>query len=235
VLFRSRCVYSDPGYLLLGFWLERVFDAPLASLFQERIAANVPEADLRFLRADPRGVGDSNPRITASGPQAVPVRGGAPTTHAVYAATEYCPVRRRVLHGVVHDEHAQILGGSAGHAGLFGSARSVLALLDALRADDRLLPADLRERMWDPRGTVDGGSFTAGWDTPSGLHSIDGRVTRGATVGHLGFTGTSVWFDRRRDLRVVLLTNRVHPSRDDLRIRTLRPAVHDAILDALDA
>jgi CubicO group peptidase (beta-lactamase class C family) len=78
-------------------------------------------------------------------------------------------------------------------------------------------------------------TWALGWDTPSGPGSMAGQKASASTVGHLGFTGTSIWIDRERGAHVVFLTNRVHPRRDNERIKTVRPAVHDAVWEALDA
>ncbi|TVQ96319.1 MAG: hypothetical protein EA398_16170, partial [Deltaproteobacteria bacterium] len=157
-----------------------------------------------------------------------PLRGGGGV-----AATEWCSWRGATLQGVVHDENAQVLGGVAGHAGLFGTADAVARLVEGLAAG-RAGPGELAVAdMWDLRHRV--GTHVLGWDTMSvPVSSAGTRMSAPHTVGHLGFTGTSVWLDRSRGLVVVLLTNRVHPSREDGRIRSLRPAVHDAVVDALE-
>lgn len=203
-------VYSDLGYVALGRWLERLLGGPLDALFDERIAA-------------PIGIDDE-------------LGFGATTNRlAAIAATERCPYRSATLQGVVHDENCQVLGGVAGHAGLFGTARAVGALARSLLGfGPPVLSAAGVARMWSTEHRV--GSYTLGWDTPSGPRSNAGsRMTRSATVGHLGFTGTSLWIDRRAEVVVVLNTNRVHPTRDNAGIRWLRPAVHDAVMAELEA
>jgi muramoyltetrapeptide carboxypeptidase LdcA involved in peptidoglycan recycling len=207
---RGSPCYSDVGFIALGRWLERVLGAPLDALFER-----VVRSPLGLLSTGFRGV---------DGPADGDV-----------AATEYCPWRGAVLQGTVHDENCQVLGGVAGHAGLFGCAADVGRVAQCLLGfGPPLLRPETVGRMWDDAARTPGGSFVGGWDTPSGASSTAGRlVRRDATFGHLGFTGTSVWIDRSRDLSIVLLTNRVHPSRASDLIRALRPAIHDAVIRAI--
>jgi CubicO group peptidase (beta-lactamase class C family) len=137
----------------------------------------------------------------------------------------------------VHDEKAHLIGGVAGHAGLFGTARDVALLgewyLGALRGRGTPLDRDLareavREQAWDPvlrRGL--------GWALKTNDENSCGPLMSPATFGHTGFTGTSIWVDPERDLNVVLLTNAVHHGRTD--IRKIRAAVADAAVSAFDA
>ena len=145
------------------------------------------------------------------------------------APTERCAWRGRVVCGEVHDENAFALGGVAGHAGLFGSALALcergVAMLDALRDEDPVATSMLRAR--------EGGTHRLGWDTRSPQGSSAGARMGPRTFGHLGFTGTSLWGDPDVDVVVALLTNRVHPTREGDGIRALRPAVHDAVREAL--
>ncbi len=207
----TQC-YSDVGYVALGLWVERVLGGTLAELFASRVAEPL---GLRTI-----GFGDGHS-----------VDGDA----ATYAATEWCPHRGRTLQGIVHDENCQTMGGQGGHAGLFGRACDVGAIARSLLGWGRsILSESAVAAMWSRRCLVDDGSYVLGWDTPSGPRSNAGSLmTRDATVGHLGFTGTSVWIDRRRQIAITLLTNRVHPARDEARIRELRPAIHDAIMREL--
>ena len=151
------------------------------------------------------------------------------------AATEACPVRGRVIEGEVHDLNAAALGGASTHAGLFGTALAVArAGWDFLRGarGEGALASEALHHAWSHRGA---GSHRLGWDGVSAGGSSSGTRWDPRGVGHLGFTGTSLWLAPSRGVVVVLLTNRVHPSVTDIRIRALRPAVHDAIVDALVA
>ena len=155
------------------------------------------------------------------------------------APTERCPWRNRVLCGEVHDDNAYAMGGVAGHAGMFGTAADIDRLASRLRAcwrgEDDFMPREVVREFWTRDPTVEGSTWALGWDTPSPTNSTAGTRIGPNSVGHLGFTGTSLWIDLERDAHVILLTNRVHPQRDNDRIRDVRPRVHDATLEALDA
>ena len=208
---RTRSIYSDLGFLLLGFIVAdragRALDSQFDSLLGDTGLVFRPPADLR--------------------------KNIAPTEHDT-------TWRGRLLVGEVHDENAAELGGVAGHAGLFGSAPAVgtyaRLVLETLRGPTRLGPPWLQERFLR-RSTVPRSSRALAWDTMLPTSSCGTRLSRGA-FGHTGFTGTSLWIDPLRDLYVVLLTNRVHPvrpaDRDDA-LRRLRPQVHDAVVAALES
>lgn len=217
---RSRAVYSDLGFILLGFILEDARSPsrapgrldPAASLSSQfgRVASFISPEPLAFN----------------------PPRAWRPRT----APTEFDAWRGRTLTGEVHDENAWALGGAAGHAGLFGTAAAVGAFARALLrsiAGDRVLahPAIVQEFI-RRRTDVPGSSRALGWDTMLPTSSCGARLSSTA-IGHTGFTGTSLWIDWERDLYVVLLTNRVHPTRENNRIRAIRPAFHDAVIEAL--
>jgi CubicO group peptidase (beta-lactamase class C family) len=151
-------------------------------------------------------------------------------------------VRGRLLCGEVHDLNAFAMGGVAGHAGLFANAADLLALASALCAAWRdagpaggapLVPAEVLRLFWQPAG-IPGSTWRLGWDGPAASGSLAGdRLSRQA-VGHLGFTGCSLWIDPERETCIVVLTNFVHPTvRKDPRFRALRPALNDAALDAI--
>jgi CubicO group peptidase (beta-lactamase class C family) len=153
----------------------------------------------------------------------------APTEHDI-------TWRHRVLVGEVHDENAAALGGAAGHAGLFGTAaavgqhaRHLLQILEGRTgAFDRRTVETFIMRCAD----IPGSSRALGWDTMLPTSSC-GRLMSERAFGHTGFTGTSLWIDPERGVYVVLLTNRVHPSRANDAIRQVRPAVHDAVMKEL--
>lgn len=206
---RTRSIYSDLGFILLGGIVAERGGAPLDAQF----------ADL---------LGDTGLAFRP-----------APSLRAQAAPTEVdAEWRGRLIVGEVHDENAWALAGVAGHAGLFGTAAAVgrfaQLLLQARRAPGRLGPPWLLQRF-HRRSRVPGSSRALGWDTMLPTSSCGTRLTA-AAIGHTGFTGTSLWIDPGRDLYVVLLTNRVHPTRPADRrdaLARLRPAVHDAVVSAL--
>lgn len=218
----SKSVYSDVGFMILGELIELIAHMSLDRFCQDRIfrplglraTAFIDLAQLRLRRLS--------------------------AVSTMIAPTERCPWRGRVLCGEVHDDNAYAMGGVAGHAGLFATAADVDTLVGVLhachRGEDDFLPQDLVREFWRRDGRASGSSWALGWDTPSptGYSSAGTRMSRDA-VGHLGFTGTSVWVDPTRNAQVVFLTNRVHPSRSNEQIRDVRPRVHDAAMEALDA
>lgn len=206
-------VYSDLGFMLLA-WIGEAIDGPLDARWPELPGHGSDALHMRPAREPPD-----------------PAPG--------YAPTERCPLRERVLQGEVHDENAWVMGGIAGHAGTFGDLAAVHGMgrrwLRALGGDPEALgvgPALARaciDRRWmHPRGTR-----VLGWDTPTPGRSSAGSGFGRRTIGHLGFTGTSIWIDPDAEVVMVLLTNRVHPTRENPGIQRLRPALHDAAWDCI--
>jgi CubicO group peptidase (beta-lactamase class C family) len=221
---RSRSLYSDLGFMLLGFILEDV--QPAGPGFRGAAGASDPSRSLatQFHRL-------------ASFITAEPLRFNPPRSwRPVIAPTEIDPWRGRLLAGEVHDENTWALGGAAGHAGLFGTAAAVGACARAMLrtiAGDALLAQVATMRTFIARTDVPGSSRALGWDTMLPTSSC-GTLMSPTSIGHTGFTGTSLWIDWERDLYVVFLTNRVHPTRENDAIRHVRPRLHDAIVAELD-
>ena len=220
----ARSLYTDLGFILLGWILERVGGARLAAQARKCIFTPLQLPACLF---SPVGgaAGEAGPRPVDLGP---------------VAATERCPYRQRVVVGQVHDMNAFAMDGIAGHAGLFSSAADLAliaqALVTAWRGDPgpALVERDVVREFWRPAG-IPGSTWRLGWDGPADASSQAGVRLSRAAVGHLGFTGCSLWIDPQRDLIIVLLSNRIHPAvRDDPRFRAFRPALHDAVLAALD-
>lgn len=213
---RGECLYSDLGYMLAGEVIAR------------RAKTTLDRVVERFVTV-PLGIDDDVYFAAASsGARRAALAGAAPT--------ERCEWRERVIRGEVHDENCAALGGVSGHAGLFGRAEGVArfgrAMLDSLSGHSEFLPAaQIEAALADPG---DGGHYRLGWDRKSGPESASGRRSSDQTFGHLGFTGTSIWCDPVRDLVVVLLSNRVHPSRANEKIRQFRPAFHDGLFAVMD-
>jgi len=154
------------------------------------------------------------------------------------APTERCPWRKRLLCGEVHDDNAWVMGGVAGHAGLFSSARDIDSLLNCLQrcyeGEDDFIPQAIIREFWTVNAAVPGSTWALGWDTPAATGSAAGTLFSSHTVGHLGFTGTSIWLDLDRRRHIVLLSNRVHPTRENDAIREFRPILHDLVNQALE-
>jgi CubicO group peptidase (beta-lactamase class C family) len=210
----ARTVYSDLGYLIAGEVIARSAGDKLDKV----VAREVTE---------PLGIsGDLfYPAALQPDKRAQVVREAAPT--------EWCEWRGRLIRGEVHDENCAAFGGVAGNAGLFGTARGVAvfgrAVLDSFLGRSDFLTRETMQAALAPR---EGTTLRLGWDGKS-EESSAGRYLSAESFGHLGFTGTSVWCDPARDLVVVLLTNRVHPSRANERIKGFRPGFHDGVVAAL--
>ena len=206
---RTRSIYSDLGFIVLGFLAADAADGVGLDAQFSAIVERLELGDIRYR----------------------PPSGWRPRT----APTEVEPWRGRLLRGEVHDENGWALGGVAGHTGLFGTAPAVgrfaRALLQTLAGRPRLARPSTLARFLTPT-TVPGSSRALGWDTMLPTSSCGRRLSSDA-IGHTGFTGTSVWIDPRQDLYVVLLTNRVHPTRTNEAILSFRPVLHDAIVEAL--
>jgi len=217
----EQAVYSDPGFLALGFLLEACSGQPIARLAEERVFRPLGLGATFFLDG------------------AEPAQVEAAAAGRAFAPTERCALRGEVSQGTVHDDTCWAMGGAAGHAGVFSTAREVASLgqawLDAIHGRPAIVPAEVA-RAFAARDGTPGSTRALGWDTPSAegssLGARLGRAGRGA-IGHLGFTGTSLWVDLERAVVVALLTNRVHPTRENERIRAFRPRFHDAVAEAL--
>jgi len=207
----SRAIYSDIGFILLGELLARLGGAPFVELCQREVFAPLALQHTAF-----------NP--PKSRMPCIP-----PTL-------EFCPFRKRAIQGEVNDENASAMGGIAGHAGLFAPLADVLRFANSLLSGGSIFTRKTIA-LFTQRQPNAVGSFALGWDTPS-LPSQSGRYFSAQTFGHLGYTGTSLWIDPTRELAVVFLTNRTWPSPDRPeanQIKQIRPAVHDAISEALPA
>lgn len=214
----EKSLYSDLGFMLLGFMVERISGTTLDQFAWEKCFQPVGAEPLLFC-----------PLLTGRPP-------GVPR-HAIeqkrIAPTEFDTRRNRHLQGEVHDENAAALGGVAGHAGLFGTAESVLAVSGAWLAAYYQRPSILATHLVMQFTTrvshVPNSSWALGWDTPSTPSSSSGSRLSSKAFGHLGYTGTSLWIDPDCGLEVVLLSNRVHPSRKNEKIRAFRPLIHDLV------
>lgn len=210
VAVETRATYSDLSFLVLGFALEAVTAMPLAQAVQRFVWGPMGIEGARFYP------------VTSSPADAI---------REEVAATEECSWRGGVLQGQVHDDNCWAMGGVAGHAGVFGTAKDLLFF--SKRLLEGFLSPSVLKAAWTRVPRPPGCERTLGWDTPSGPESSAGHFFSTASVGHLGYTGTSLWIDPVAGLSVVLLSNRVHPSRENTKIRAFRPRFHDAIREDL--
>jgi CubicO group peptidase (beta-lactamase class C family) len=216
----TKAIYSDLNFMLLGETIEKVTTLPLNRFCRDKIFRPLELRSTDFI--DMALVRSHRLERVAD----------------MFAPTEICPSRGRLLVGEVDDENAYAMGGVAGHAGLFAPVHEVDRIAAHLIAcwagrSDFIPPAIARE-FWTRDTTVADSTWALGWDTPSPQASSSGRHFSSAAVGHLGFTGTSIWIEPAREIAVSLMTNRVHPRRDNQAIRQFRPRIHDLIMEAID-
>ncbi|MGD8825208.1 MAG: serine hydrolase domain-containing protein [Myxococcales bacterium] len=209
----GTAVYSDLGYILTGVAMRRAAGAGLDEIVATEVSAPLGLEEEVFFGA-----------ARADEPWKLRC---APTGRSVW--------RGRVLRAEVHDDNCAALGGVSGHAGLFGTAGAMArfgaACVGAWHGRRGASDEALIRHATAPRP---GGTHRLGWDGKAERGSAAGtRIDRSA-FGHLGFTGTSIWCDPRRQLVIVLLTNRVVMSDDNAAIRAFRPVFHDAVIDAFD-
>jgi CubicO group peptidase (beta-lactamase class C family) len=130
------------------------------------------------------------------------------------------------------------MGGVTGHSGLFSSARDLNVFLSKIRdcwlGHDPYMPSSLLREAFTRDRTIPYSSRTIGWDTPAATGSQAGTRFSKNTIGHLGFTGTSMWLDLEKNVHVILLSNRIHPSRENEKIKAFRPLIHDLVLEAVE-
>jgi len=204
----SRAEYSDIGFILLGQALEKLSGEPLDQFCQREIFAKLNLALTCF-------------NTPASLKLAIP-----PTE-------DDRTFRRRLIKGEVNDENASVMGGVAGHAGCFSTALDVSLFAQCmLRGGTPLVKKETLEIFTRRQDSPAGTSRAPGWDTPS-QPSQSGKYFSSRSYGHLGYTGTSLWIDPDRQLSVTLLTNRTWPDRSSQSIKQIRPAFHDAVIEAL--
>lgn len=208
----TKMQYSDLGVILLGEILERVAGEPIDAFVGRRVFGplGMPDTGFRSDRA----------------------------AWSRIAPTEDDPWRGRVLQGEVHDENAFALGGVAPHAGLFGTATDLarfaqMILNGGILEHQRIVSRETVAAFTRRAGIADS-TRALGWDTKSEQGSSAGTRFSPDAFGHTGYTGTSLWIDPQRQLFVILLTNRVHPTRENTLIRQVRPAVADAVVRALE-
>ena len=233
----SQDVYSDLGAIVLTQVLETVYHQRIDSLLEQRIFGPLGLTSLRYLPPS-----DWLSRI---------------------APTEMDPWRGRVLRGEVHDENAAVMDGVSGHAGLFGSVEDLLGFAEWMlaQADGRsagqavsgseftstslasdrptdrpstfpTFPRSVVQTFTSRQNLVPGSSRALGWDTPDS-GSSSGSLLSPHSIGHTGFTGTSIWIDFDRRVAIVLLSNRVHPTRNNPRWNPVRAQIADLVMTTL--
>lgn len=211
----AHAEYSDPGFILLGKAVEVITGEPLPQWVRREI--------LHLLGMTSSGF---HPRLSAR--------------HTIPPTEEDSTLRHRVIQGEVQDENAYVLNGAAGHAGLFANVPDLLRFAEEILAaagasgiarPPRLFHSATIE-CFATRQEPEGSSRALGWDTPS-EKSSSGQHFSARSIGHLGYSGCSLWIDLAVGISIVLLTNRTWPDRKNQAIREIRPAFHDAVHEAL--
>jgi len=217
----TRAEYSDLGFIILGVALERLAGEPLDVFCQREIFGTLGMTNTTF--KPPR-------KLRSHIPPTADEREGD-----VNPAHPRSTFRKRVVQGEVQDENAFILGGVAGHAGLFATAEDVARFAHGMLSGGRpILRPETIELFTGRESSPAGTSRALGWDTPS-APSQSGKHFGPHSYGHLGYTGTSLWIDPDQQLSITLLTNRTWPDCSNQAIKQVRPSIQDALVEALDS
>jgi CubicO group peptidase (beta-lactamase class C family) len=217
----EAAVYGDLDFIALGAVVEAVSHQPLDEFCRQRIFAPLGLENTRFLPVPEPGAED-----------------GVAALRRRVAATEKCPWRSRILWAEVHDPNASAMGGVAGHAGLFAPVDDVMrfgeTVLDVWHGRSDALPRETLRLFTERQGIPADSDWALGWDTPTAGSSSSGQYFSPHSIGHLGFTGTSLWIDLEQEMIVVMLTNRIHLVEKRSKF-LLRAAVHDGLVEAFRA
>ena len=206
----TRTEYSDIGFIVLGELLASIAREPLEIFTWRQIFAPLRMTRTRFNPPDE-------------------------WKHDIPPTEDERSFFGRVMQGEVNDENANVMGGVAGHAGIFAPATDIARLAECmLRGGSPILKPGTIKIFTQRESTPHGTTRAIGWDTPSRPQSSSGTMFSDHSFGHLGFTGTSLWIDPEKQLSVTLLTNRTWPDRQSHAIREVRPKLHDAVVDALE-
>lgn len=209
----SKAVYSDVGFMVLGFLLENFYQKGLHAIWQDIKNKFYPGTTLDFH-----------------------VDNKSPFKTSLYAPTEECPWRKKLIQGEVHDENAWALGGVSTHAGLFGSIDDMGWYLLSLRSQIQgIARYQIRQKTtlaFTKRSIpTEVGDWAVGFMMPTPGSASCGKYFGLESVGHTGFTGTSMWYDPQMDLGVVVLANRVLYGRDNKAFSKLRPDIHNWLVE----
>lgn len=205
----EKSCYSDIGFMLLGFIIEKITGVSLAESAKEVLYGPLGLSDDLFYPSS------------------------QVKKNVDYVSTEKCPWTGKMLCGQVHDDNCRAIGGVAGHAGLFGTLHGVLSMCEQFldqwkgRGAHPAYSNKQLQRILEP---VSNSGWTMGFDIVSETGSSSGNYFSKGSVGHLGFTGTSFWIDPVQECIIVLLTNRVHPTRENWTIKEFRPVFHDLLM-----
>lgn len=215
----TKQIYSDIGFIMLGALIEVLTGLSLERAFNKFVAQplglrNTSYIDLSKIKR----------------------RGIHPVTDLI-APTEYCPWRKRVLWGEVHDDNAWAMGGIAGHSGIFSTLWDVhlfaREMLLAYRGQSSFLKRETVRKFWAPQSEFVEGGWRYGWDSPNKENGMKESGLTPNAVGATGFTGCSLWIEPEENQHFILLSNRIHPSRNNKKLSNFRPEIHAAAQEVL--
>lgn len=217
LLESTKAVYSDLGYILLMDVLEKAFDRPFKDVINLVFSVFYPHVESLHYCYDNKPIYNKQ----------------------YYAPTARCPWRDKLVQGEVHDEVAWLMGGEVSHAGLFGSINDLAWATLVLRAQmlglgKKIIKQKTAQLFLERAMPHSQGDWTLGWMLPSLGESSAGQYFSDRSIGHLGFTGTSFWFDPDQDLIVALLSNRVFYGRDNKEFNFWRPRIHDKVVELIN-
>ena len=212
----AKTLYSDVGFMFLEWIIELIVKKSLASFWSENFAVPL------------------NLKNSFIGTENRPER----LHQDIFAATELSPLRGKVLQGEVHDDNAWFACGYSGHAGLFCTMQELYTIMSMIREHyinkrNDFFDIDTVKKFLCRQNSMGNGRFALGWDMPGDLSSA-GEHFSSNSVGHLGFTGTSVWWDLDKDIIVIFLSNRIHPSAKNNKIKEFRPILHNTVREAVN-
>ena len=212
---RKKAVYSDLDFFVLGALLEKIQGLPLIEVWNRFYGENLSHLNFHF--------NYDNKLLQKK---------------SSYAPTEKCPWRKKILQGEAHDDNTWALGGVAPHAGLFGTMKDMVSwgrsVRSALFGGSRFLSTKVLKQFTKRSMPAHQGDWGLGFMMPSKGRSTAGSLFSPFSFGHTGFTGTSFWLDPKRDLMVILLSNRVYKSRQNKDFISLRPQIHDWIVQEVE-
>ncbi len=232
----TRAEYSDIGFITLGVALERIAEKKMDVFCQREIFGPLAMTSTTF-----NPPSEVRPKIPPTAVEREEVCGArAPARELLVSdpkqsashPTARSTFRNRIIQGEVQDENASVLGGVAGHAGLFATAEDIARFAHAMLQGGPTILRPETISLFTNRDLTPGSSRTLGWDTPSNP-SQSGEYFGPKSYGHLGYTGTSLWIDPDRELSITLLTNRTWPDCSNQAIKKLRPRLHDAVVESL--
>ena len=233
-----QSVYSDLDFIILGEVIESVANQSLDKLFDDKIAGPLGLKNTFYVPLNSSTAASFDSAQDKQQHPSTPLRTSSST---IFAPTEDCPWRKKVMQGEVHDQNCYAMGGIAGHSGLFSNTTDINIFLKELVACyegiGNFIAPEVIQRFFPfkDRLTECNSTWLLGWDRPSYTSSQAGNYFSPKSIGHLGYTGCSMWVDLDKDFWIVLLTNRNHPTITNEKIKQFRPIIYNQVYEELIA